>query len=356
MSQLQEYGFVGDPDEALPTHEQIEAALPATNGHASKLQLIKACDFMAEELPEPPQVIHGILHQGSKFCIGGASKACKTWALLDLALSVSNGVKWIDFETCKGKVLYINFEIQNFAWQRRISTVCKSRQLEDLTNITLLNLRGQPSEFSLLIPRLIESIQKEGFLLVIIDPIYKLYGRTDENNARDVAALLTAIERLTSESGAAVAYASHFSKGNQAGKEPQDRVSGSGVFARDPDSLLMFTKHAEEDAFTVESILRNFPPVDPFVVRWNFPLLSTDESLNPEDLKKPGGRPATYYGSDAIELLTENSLTTTEWCQNCHNELGMSERSFYRLIKELEKDGKVLKSKANGKWTPINSK
>jgi len=36
------------------------------------------------------------------------------------------------------------------------------------------------------------------------------------------------------KTGAAVGFGAHYSKGNQAGKEAIDRVSGSGVFARDP--------------------------------------------------------------------------------------------------------------------------
>lgn len=346
--------YLGDPEEHLPTHDEIEAAKPGTNGHITKLDLVSATSFMAENLPEPPQVIHGILHQGSKFCIGGASKACKTWALLDLALSVANGLPWINFETSKGRVLYINFEIQNFAWQRRISTVCKARDIKGLDNITLLNLRGKSADFSTLIPLIISTIYEQGFLLVIIDPIYKLYGKTDENNARDVAALLTAIERLTSESGAAVAYASHFSKGNQAAKEAQDRVSGSGVFARDPDSLLMFTKHAQEDAFTVESVLRNFAPVSPFVVSWKFPLLSVEKDLDPEDLKKPGGRPNTYSETNLKDLLTENSMSTTEFLKTASTEFGVSKASFYRMLKSLEQQGSILRSKINQKWTLVS--
>src|SRR3954470_23651854 len=40
--------------------------------------------------------------------------------------------------------------------------------------------------------------------------------------------------------------AGHFAKGNAAAKETIDRISGSGVFARDPDSLITFTKHEEQ--------------------------------------------------------------------------------------------------------------
>lgn len=346
----------GDPEEYLPSQDEIEAAFaaPGTNGHVSKLELVSATDFMASDLPEPPQVVKGLLHQGSKFCIGGASKACKTWALLDLALSVNSGRPWINFETTAGAVLYINFEIQSFAWQRRVKIVATRRDIQDLSNIHFLNLRGKTSNFSQLIPDLIELLKTKPFVLIIIDPIYKLYGATDENSARDVAMLLNSIEHLATESGAAVAYASHFSKGNQAQKEAIDRVSGSGVFARDPDSLMMLTKHAEDDCFSVESILRNFAPVEPFVVRWEFPLLLPQENLNPQDLKTPGGRPAQYNCTSMLELLDDNSLSTTEWCKNCSDELGMSRRHFFNLIKSLESDGLILKSKINGKWAKCN--
>lgn len=348
--------FASDPNNKW---KSIKAAsqsllLSYAKKEDDSIRLHNASDFMAEKLPEPPQVVHGILHQGSKFCIGGASKACKTWALLDLALSVANGARWINFDTEKGRVLYLNFEIQEFAWQDRIKIVCKARQIEDLSNFELVNLRGKPSDYASLIPKLIEAIKDQLFSLVVIDPIYKLYGKTDENNARDVAGLLTSIEQLSSESGAAVAYASHFSKGNQAGKEAQDRVSGSGVFARDPDSLLVLTKHSEEDAFTVESILRNFAPVSPFVVRWQFPLLTPDESLDPEDLKKPGGRPNTYSETELRNLLSETSLTTTEFLKTATDELGVSKASFYRMLKSLEQQELILKSKNNQKWTLVS--
>lgn len=101
------------------------------------------------------------------------------------------------------------------------------------------------------------------------------------------------IERLAVKTGAAVAFAAHYSKGNQAAKEAIDRVSGSGVFARDPDSLLMFTKHQEADCFTVEATLRNFPPLDPFVVRWEYPLFHRDSELDPTNLKTVRGKNET---------------------------------------------------------------
>jgi hypothetical protein len=109
---------------------------------------------------------------------------------------------------------------------------------------------------------------------------------SDENSATDITALLNSVANLALSSGAAVAMAGHFAKGNAAAKETIDRISGSGVFARDPDGLITFTRHEEEGAFAVEMVLRNLPPVDPFVVKWDWPQFKREESLDPSKLKQ----------------------------------------------------------------------
>lgn len=350
--------YIPVPDEeadAEATGQKLVIVNPAANGHATKLDIINATAFMAVPLKEPDQVVKGILHKGCKFSIGGSSKACKTWAMLDLALSVNAGVNWLGFETTQGRVLYVNFEIQSFAWQQRIKTVAKAREITNLGNIDLLNLRGKISDFYQLIPQIIETMKGKGYALIIIDPIYKLYGdKTDENSARDTNVLLNQVERIATETGAAVAYASHFSKGNQAAKDPMDRVSGSGVFVRDPDCFLTLTKHSQEGCFTVDAVLRNFAPIQPFVVKWEFPVLTTELSLNPDDLKRTGGRPPTYSEKDVLGALNAKSLSTSEFKKVCYEEMGISRTSFYRILKELEGAGKIIHQKTNQKWALIH--
>ena len=129
------------------------------------------------------------------------------------------------------------------------------------------------------------------YVLIIIDPTYKLLFNRDENKAGDIASLMNEFEMVAVRTGAAVAFGAHYSKGNQSAKEPIDRIGGSGVFARDPDSILSFTRHEEPDCFTVEMNLRNHPPQNPFVVRWEFPLFAIDSVLDPNRLKQAGGRP-----------------------------------------------------------------
>jgi hypothetical protein len=328
--------------DATPDDDLAEAKpLPA---------IVDAANFIQEKIEAPPELVAGVLHQGSKLAFGGGSKTFKTWTLLDLALAVATGEPWLSFKTKKGRVLFLNFEIQSAFFQQRIRAVADAKRIALAHGmIDLWNLRGQAAGYASIFPRIIERVKDGGYALIVLDPIYKCYGDVDENSAGAVAGLMNAIEALAVETGAAVAFGAHYSKGNQSGKESIDRISGSGVFARDPDSILSFTRHEEQDAFTVELTLRNFTPVAPFVVRWLYPLMRRDESLDPAKLKKPPGRTPQHTGDDILKLLTGDGLTATTW-EKAAEKRGISRRTFYRLKNTLEDSGRIMQAK--DKWTP----
>ena len=329
---------------------------PRLPGVVELPDLIDAATFIAEPIDPPAELVEGILHKGSKLVFGGSSKSFKTWSLLDLAISVATGSQWLGRQTAQGKVLFLNFEIQPHAWQRRIVAVAEAKSADIQPGlIQLWNLRGHAADFKILIPRIIQRCRGQDFALIVLDPIYKLYGNTDENSAGNVALLLNALETLATETGAAIAFGAHFAKGNASGKDAIDRISGSGVFARDPDALLIFTKHESDDAFTVEPILRNFAPVEPFAVRWQFPLMQCADDLDPAKLKQAGGRKPTYQPADLLPLLPPDGLTNADWLAKADGE-GMSKPTFYRMRKSLETSGKIHHSAITGKWQPILTK
>jgi AAA domain/DnaB-like helicase N terminal domain len=314
-------------------------------------QMVDAAVFVTQPVEEPKQVVHGILHQGSKMVLGGGSKGYKSWTMIHLSLSVGHGVAWLNCPTTEGKVLHVNLEIQPFAFKLRVKAVASAMGITINDDaIQILNLRGQITHYEELLQRIQYECRGKGFTLIVIDPIYKLYGNADENSASDMAGLLNGLEKLATETGAAVACACHFSKGNQAGKESIDRVSGSGVFARDPDTLLMMTKHEEEGAFTVEAILRNFPPKVPFVVRWKPPLMQLDSALDPKKLKKSAGRKKTHTADKILTLLEPKPMTTGEWEKAALCELAIPHASFHRLLGELKCQHRISRSETTGEW------
>jgi RecA-family ATPase len=293
------------------------------------------------ELPLPEELIQGILHQGSKLSFGGASKGYKTWTLQHMALAVAGGVPWLGFATRREKVLLIDLELQRPFVKRRLETLQGilnvPPDIEDWLDVW--TLRGHSAGHREIFPRIIDRIAGGAYGLVVLDPVYKVYGDDcDENSAGDMAALMNSIERLTTKTGAAVSFGAHYSKGNQASKSAIDRISGSGVFARDPDTLLNLTAHDEGEGFySLDATLRNFPPMDSFVVHWNFPLFERRNDLDPTKLKS--GRPRKYSAEGLLSTLTDG-MKSGEWEAAAG---GMSNGTFLRLREELESAGKVEK-------------
>jgi hypothetical protein len=309
---------------------------------------IDAVELLGSSLPRPPELICGILHQGSKMVIGGGSKSFKTWVLVDLAVSVATGTNWWGFKTTQGRVLYMNWEIQDVFFRDRINDVCIAKKCAlKPGQLDYWGLRGKGADLGSLMDDIITMIKNRGYSLIIFDPIYKGLGDRDENKAGDIASLLNEIESLAVKTGAAVVFGHHFSKGNQAAKESIDRIGGSGVFARDPDTVITMTKHNEEEAFTVESVLRNFPPIEPFVVRRVHPLMVRDDTLDPKDLKKPGRTQQKYSDDDILEPLKDGGKTTTQWFREL-KVIGISESGFHVRVRDLKARGLVTKE--GKKW------
>src|SRR5206468_1121617 len=82
---------------------------------------IDATLLLTADLATPAELVSQILHRGSKLVIGGGSKSFKTWTLLDLAVSVATGTEWWGFQTTQGRVLYMNFEIQDAFFKARLT-------------------------------------------------------------------------------------------------------------------------------------------------------------------------------------------------------------------------------------------
>jgi hypothetical protein len=330
-----------DPDTAI---KELTAIVEAAGNRRNGLPAISdVSNLISSEIVLPPDVIHGLLHAGGKMVIGGGSKSFKTWQLIDLATAVATGTEYLGFETNQGRVLYINFEIQPGFFSERCKVVADAKDISPASgSFDVWNLRGHSAELSRLLPAMLQEAGVGKYALIIVDPIYKVLGEREENVTHHITAIMNDLEKLAVRSGAAVAFGAHFSKGNQAGKESIDRISGSGAFARAPDSILVFTKHEEEDAYTVEATLRNHKPIEPFVVRWQFPLMERDEALNPARLKQAGGRPRAATETQILDLL-DDKIRAKEWQKLAREELGVSERTFYEMLSELKTRGRVEK-------------
>lgn len=313
--------------------------------------IIPGAQFMATPIPKPTELIAGIVDQASKLAIGGGSKAHKSWIFTDLALSIATGTDWLGFRTGTEpqRVLYLNFEIPAYHFQRRLEAVAAAKGIAVPDTLGVWNLRGCGVAVEQIAHDLTQKVQGFNAAMFITDPLYKLLGDTDENSASEMAKLFNKLEGVAVGANATAAYAGHFSKGNQSQKEAIDRISGSGVHGRDPDAIINFTPHKEPDAYTVDVILRYNPPVVPFVVRWKFPLMELAPDLDPKTLRAGGSR-KKYSAKELLNILKLRGKIESkkEFWTLAHDRLNMSESTFKKLLKALEEHECVMRYNVAG--------
>lgn len=186
-----------------------------------------------------PELIHGVLRQGHKMLIAGPSKAGKSYMLINLCIALAEGRNWLGWNCERGKVLYVNLELDGPSAFHRFKDVYEALGYppENISNIDIWNLRGKAVPMDKLAPKLIRRAEKENYIAIVIDPIYKVLTG-DENSAEDMALFTNQFDKIATELETAVIYCHHHSKGAQGGKKSMDRSSGSGVFARDPDAII----------------------------------------------------------------------------------------------------------------------
>jgi RecA-family ATPase len=252
------------------------------------------------ELAEPVCVVDGLLRPGDKMMMSGPSKAGKSFTLMELAIAVAEGAEWLGMQCTPGNVIYVNFELRRENRIRRMKKIYEALWVapEHTGRIHSLDLKGQAAPIEALKSKIIRSVAKYRPTVIILDPIYKIMIG-DENNARDVAEFCNILDAICVETGAAIVYCHHHSKGAQSSKQSVDRASGSGVFARDVDTLLdMIELHITDDmrgtigateqstAWRIESTLREFARPAPMYITFNYPIHKIDASGVLEDAKK----------------------------------------------------------------------
>lgn len=126
------------------------------------------------------------------------------------------------------------------------------------------------------------------------------------------------------------------------------------MFARNPDSILIMTKHENEYTYTVEPTLRNFSPLDPFCVRWMHPLMERDEGADPERLKVNGRKVVKYTSQQLLEVLGDQELATGQWQLATGQRTNMSKRTFLDKLAEIKDDPLILTKTGDSKWKAVN--
>lgn len=221
----------------------------------------------AREIPQPEQVISEFADVGDTLGIFGKSKAKKSWAALQLAMSLAMGRSFAGLEIRKPRrTLLLQLEVTKDHFERRTQKVLGAfgPVEEDLLgNLRIAHGRGQ----GLTLESIADLVAVEKPECLIIDPLYTLIP--EENAAEGVKPVIGALARIA-ETGVFVAYTHHDKKGKSGDLELVDRGSGSGVIGRAYDAAMFIDPSATDpEAQVLRFITRNYPPIEDLSVRWS---------------------------------------------------------------------------------------
>ena len=260
-------------------------------------------DSDSSDLDEPinlaPILIDGVARQRQKIIVVGDSKMGKSCTLIDLTEAICVGGEWLGMRCAQGNVFYVNLEIDAEEFKKRQVEIWNERpeSADDGTWETLKrsfakwNLKGYATSMKNLVPKLVRRVLKYGppgtFMAVIIDPVYKVNGG-DDNDARSVAEFTNALDYICTACGCAVIYAHHHPKGVAGSKKSMDRMSGTGVYARDADAVIDFSLLDADDGlrerfggaklYRTTFTCRSFQDHDPLDVAFRYPRFYRDTS------------------------------------------------------------------------------
>jgi len=264
--------------------------LASNGGKVDDFPPIRSYRQLAAEFPTLRQpVIHDLLRIGETLNIVSLSKYGKSWLIDDLALAITAGQRWLDtFDVEQGQVLICDNELHEDTIRYRIKAVADARGIPEAgyaDRLDTVSFRGKLRDIFELEP-FFRRIESGKYKLLVVDAIYRFYGSTiDENSNSDMARFYNQLDRYAGQLNCGVAGVHHATKGSQSNKSATDVGSGAGAQSRAADTHLILRPHAEDGAVVLEAVCRSFPPVEPRVLRWEWPVWTLAADLDPACLK-----------------------------------------------------------------------
>ena len=250
-------------------------------------------------------IIDGVLREGETVNVISSPKIGKSWLVADLTLSVCVGSDWLGrFPVDAGRVLILDNELHPETISHRIRRVADARghfEADYADNLDVCSLRGCLADVYDLGARLFQDITAGTYRLIVVDAFYRsIPAGIDENSNSGIAQVYNAIDHYALQLGCGFVLVHHSTKGSQAGKTVTDVGAGAGAQSRATDTHLILRPHEEPGAVVLEAAARSWPPIDPVVLRWDFPVWNVDGDLDPAALKQ--AKPKGQQGATVDEL------------------------------------------------------
>ena len=198
-------------------------------------------------LPPPRWLVKGWLPERGVAGLVGDTNIGKTFAALDLGVSISQGWDWLGVPVQQGAVVYVAAE-GSFGMRARLKAVAKHRNvsLGQLSAFGLigegLDLRSKPHDADRLIEQVRQFAKDEGqpVKLIVLDTLNRMMAGGDENSSTDMGSLIASATRVAEATGALVLLIHH------TGKDASKGARGHSSLKANLDTLIIVERKTDQ--------------------------------------------------------------------------------------------------------------
>jgi len=336
---------VGPPEVGARAHRALEI-----------LDLEEVLERVERAGP-PTWLIEGFWPGDAYGVLGAEDKAGKTWAMIDLAVSVASGTPWLGHFPCPaGPVLLFLGEGGERNFIRRLEAVCASRSLP------VVDLIGK-IRTCFAVPRLrqaehlaevAQELEEHPSKLVGLDPLYLAAAGAHGSDLYEMGDVLGGVQRIAQEAGAALILTTHWNKtGTGTGAERFTGV-GPGAWGRVLASAAVERRGQDPDGASVVQLRWEFrgSELPDAVFRMRRRVRSEDpKSLTAqlfygveitsegEQVSDSRGRILAVLGTAGIEGLTVHEIG--DGVAGDGQGQPLTKRTIQRIVKELADAGQL---------------
>lgn len=217
--------------------------------------------------PEPDWIIKGILPKYGCGILGGKPKVRKTWAVLDLLVSVVTRSKFLGkYEVHEsGEILVFCAEDSESSLKRRVLSIAKHRGIreDELLKFKFISAAridlSDPDDFE----RLRLTIDEHKPLIVAMDPLRRVVS-VDENSSKAIGETLSQIRMLQREKNVGFIFTHHMGKRGAKDGHMGDLFRGSSDFHSFGDfNIYISPVKDDQDTVKMNFELRDAAPQEP---------------------------------------------------------------------------------------------
>jgi putative DNA primase/helicase len=185
---------------------------------ASRL-LVPALEFAASIPDQIDWLVEGVIQAGANGMFVADPKAGKSWAAVDLAVSLAMGADWLDFKVPRPiKTAIISREDTAGLTAWRIGHLLRGKTTGNLdlaVNNLWVNTKRQSDDYRLDVEELhremIVELKARGIQFAVLDVLNVLHS-ADENDNQEMRDILQKINEIQKETGCQIGVVHHFNK------------------------------------------------------------------------------------------------------------------------------------------------